>query len=75
MASSNLVGPGASPGGPVCRAHRRGPERLGYLAGGVRHGADSAVRVRRALPDRTPRPRRIRHQLLLRAGAGPVIAS
>jgi hypothetical protein len=64
MASSNLAGPGSTPGGPAA-SHRRGPERLGYLwrASGARHRAA----VSTPLPDRTPRPRRL--TMLLRAEA------
>jgi hypothetical protein len=43
-ASSNLVGPGSTPGGPAVH-DRRGPERLGYLVRACTFGA-VAVRLR-----------------------------
>ena len=55
--SSNLVGPGSTPGGPAASKDRRGPKRLGYLYGRAAFGA---VRFRRRAPtarhDRDVRP-------------------
>ena len=52
MASSNLAGPGATPGGPVLD-RRRGPKWLGYLLAERRKPCGSNPR-----PDHTSRPRR-----------------
>jgi hypothetical protein len=55
-ASSNLAGPGSTPGGPAhfTATPRRGPERLGYL---MDRGLPREPRGSKPRPDRTPRPR------------------
>ena len=68
MASPDLVGPGANPGGPVPQSLRRGPERLGYLWAERFRPCGSIPRIRPHPTTATTFP------LLLRAGADPVIA-
>src|SRR6476659_798965 len=64
-ASSNLAGPGSTPGGFAFN-ERRGPERLGYLVRAF--GPAVRIRLRPAFHDRDV-------TLLLRAEADPVIPS
>ena len=64
--SSNLVGPGSTPGGPAATEDRRGPVRLGYLW--AERPSGRAVSKPRTRPHLTTAT-----YVLLRAGTVPVI--